>query len=99
VHACSFQPSQWLGTILVAAGACIVAGGNVIVGAKLDLTYVIVYIGAMLLMAYGSILKEKLFIAGKHATGKPLDIFVVNVGGSISQVHVPLYHHLRTCYK
>jgi hypothetical protein len=72
----------------VGIGACIVADGKAIVGATIDVRYIIVYVGSMLVLAYSSILKEKLFVAGKIETGKPLDVFVVNVGGSVSQVRV-----------
>jgi hypothetical protein len=76
-----------LGALLVAGGGVIVAGRGPAVGVTVHARDVIMYMGSMLLVSIGSILKEKIFLqAREQLDGRRLNVFVVNTFGSLCQV-------------
>lgn len=72
--------------MLVATGAVVVAGGGAQFGVPLDLACAGMYCLSLALMAYSSILKEKIFTEAEAELGRPLDVFIVNTFGSLAQV-------------
>ena len=83
---CRFTAVQLIGAALVAAGAVVAAGGNAAVGMSIPLGSTALYVGSMLFVAMGSIMKERIFRRAGDQLGQPLSVFVVNTFGSLCQV-------------
>jgi hypothetical protein len=82
---CSFQKVQIGGAVFVAIGASICAGGFDAVGVSINFWFVLLYVLGQLVASAAAILKEKVFTEGERATGEPLNVFIVNFGGSTAQ--------------
>ena len=73
---------------MVAAGGAIVAGAKDLGGMAMVAPYALAYVASMLLVALGTILKERAFMRGRAELGESgLNVFVVNTFGSLFQVH------------
>ena len=53
--------------------------------------YVLLYVLGQLVASAAAILKEKVFTEGQKRLGQPLNVFIVNFGGSAAQVRIAAF--------